>query len=379
MNRQIPVFIDTASSSATPYRETLRGLKSAAQKSGLKIMTVSEKEMPTHPFAEYPGVSVIASDSLSYIREVLSALRASGCRAVLAGLDSEQFGPDVSCATPSRRSETQQMMNYLYSLGIRKAALVGYGTASINDMFRYHALLSAADALDMDIGEADAFLWHRDPEDAFGAFLSSPVSYPCAICPNDNVAIQFIRRCKSIGRRVPEELYVASFGDKIIGRYYTPSVTTMTMDMALVGEQTFAAWQYLSRLPRENRTALRFTVPSRLLVRESTGGRPYDPENISPGGMMKNDPFYSLPHVIPLTLLENCLTACDELDIRILSLLMQGASYEKISEALYISDSALYYRLNRIYESAGRKGRADFVAFVREQLDSENPFARGIG
>ena len=43
-------------------------------------------------------------------------------------------------------------------------------------------------------------------------------------------------------------------------------------------------------------------------------------------------------------------------------------------EKLFISEGALKYRLNKIYNSMGVRGRTECVRQLRDQLDSENPF-----
>ena len=368
------VFFDTGSHSATPYREVLRGIRSAAVKASVRIQTVSEKELNTCSLRNTAPSAIIASDSITFVRQVIHFLRSEGRTCVLAGLDGEQFGADISCATPSRRAETQQMIRYLHASGCEKLALVGFGVHSINDNFRYHAAMNAASSLHLDLQEKDVWFWEDDAEASLLSFIQKAASYQAAICPNDNIAIQLIHQGRLHGIRVPDDLWVCSFGNKIISRYHSPSVTTMTMDMAAVGEQSFYAWQFLSRQPAGSSTSVHLLVPGSLLIRESTAGVQLQSRSDPPPALITNDPFYSDPFVQPLAALENCLSACDDLDLRILALLMEEKSYEAIVEILYISQNALKYRLGKIYASVNTAGKKDFIRFVRQQLNSPNPF-----
>ena len=370
----IPVFFDTDSSAATPYREVLKGIKNAALKGGMRICTVSEHELTDYSFENAAEAAIVASDSLPFVRSAITLLRSRSRQTVLAGLDSEQFGMDISCATPSRRAETQQVVNYLYSIGCRQIALVGFGVHSINDTIRYHAAMSAITALGLPNDERDVWRWHTDPGEVLGSFIASAHSYQAAICPNDSIAIQLIKLCRRHGIHVPKELCVCSFGDKVTGRYYSPSITTMSMDYFDIGEHSFYAWQILSRQPADRRCAVKLTVPGRLLIRESTGGRLPEATAELPLSRGSNDPFYSVPLTRDLATLENCLSQCDDLDMRIIALLMDGHSYEAIAEKLFISESALKYRLNKVFSAVGAQGKSSFIRFVQEQLDSENPF-----
>lgn len=47
--------------------------------------------------------------------------------------------------------------------------------------------------------------------------------------------------------------------------------------------------------------------------------------------------------------LERCLQNCDELDLRIIRLLLDGEHYDAISEQLYLGDSSLQYRVRKIF------------------------------
>ena len=370
----VQVFFDTGSAAATPYRKVLEGIRAAAARSGVRVLTTSEKELAGDAPADAARAAIVASDSLPVVRSVIQLLRKSGRPCVLAGLDAEPFGPDVSCAAPSRQVETSQMIQYLCAIGCARIALVGFGLRSINDNYRLRAAVSAAASLEIPLDSADILTWESDPLSAVDRFLERSGQYQAAVCPNDNMAIQLIRRCGKKGVRVPESLKVCSFGDKIIGRYCFPSLTTVSMDTAAVGEYSFYAWQLLSRQPKEKACALRLTVPSRLLIRESTACLQPAKKPELPLPALETDPFYSEPAVQPLARLENCLSACDDLDLRILALLMENRSYEAIVETLFISESALKYRLNKIYTALAVSGKADCIRFIREQLAGDNPF-----
>ncbi|MGN1370364.1 MAG: substrate-binding domain-containing protein, partial [Aristaeellaceae bacterium] len=279
-----------------------------------------------------------------------------------------------SCATPSRRTETQQLINYLCNCGKRKIALVGFGARSINDNFRYHAAMSAIAARGLMLREKDVWLWEQDPMDSFRNFIGVAGEYDAVVCPNDVIAVYLVEYLRGQGVSVPEDLFVASFGNMAIGRYHRPSITSMTMDMHYVGEQAFSVWRYLMRSEQSlQRIALKITVPSTILIRESTACTPLQ-AGIGDVFPQRQDNFYHHPAISRLIRLEKCISRRDDMDMRILRLLMAKKGYEEISDALFISSSTLRYRLNKIYADAGVKGRADFELLVRESLGGGNPF-----
>ena len=373
-DRVLPVFYDEKSAASTQYSNTLQGIKAAAANSGIKMLPISEEEVDTLNFSELPSIAIVTSASMPFVMSVIRQLRAANCRTVLAGMDSEQFGHDISCATPSRRAETQQLVNYLYNCGKNHLALVGFGRNSINDDFRYHAAMSAVAVWGKPLTDSDVWLWQRDPRPSFEAFLDVADRYDAVICPNDIMAILFIDSCKAHGLKVPEDLYVASFGNMNVGRFYSPSVTTMTMDMLTVGKQAFNVCRFLSYGDDTQQTALKITVPSRILVRESTGCQIIGNDQTVVMPALQADTFYYNPAISVLVSIEACISQRDRIDFHVMNDLMEGKSYEEIADRLYISGSTLRYRLNKIFADAGVKTRQEFEALIRQSIGEGNPF-----
>lgn len=371
----IPVFYDAKSAVSTQYSNIIQGIRTTAARNNISLQLISDN----HPhiaeeFATLPPVAILTGTNMPFIQEVIVKLRKSGRHAVLAGIDSEQFGHDISCATPSRRAETQQLVNYLYNCGKEHIALVGFGRNSINDNFRYHAAMSAVTALGKILKESDRWLWEQDPNESFEKFIVHSNAYDAVICPNDIIAICLINFCKTCGLSVPDSFYVASFGNMSIGRFYRPSITSMTMDMLYVGAQAFSVWRFLMNNDSSQQTSLKLTVPSRLLVRESTANRWIEPGMGKFLSELQEDRFYSHPTISMLVNIENCISQRDAIDMRIIQALMNKCSYEQISDELYIGSSTLRYRLNKIYADAGVHNRLAFETLINTHLCNGNPF-----
>lgn len=370
----IPVFCDEKSSLSTQYSNTIQGIRSAASRCGLHIRLISEDGVDATDFNALPSVAILTGSSMQLIQDVIARLRAAHRRAVLAGTDPEPFGHDISCATPSRRAETQQLVNYLYNCGKERLALVGFGQNSINDNFRYHAAMSAVASRGKMLGENDVWLWQHDPRESFERFIDVCERYDAVICPNDIMAIYFINCCKARGVRVPEELFVASFGNMSISRFYRPTITTMTMDMLTVGEQAFNVWRFLMNKENAQQTEFKITVPSRILVRESTANTSIAAAEGAVLLKAKADRFYDNPTIAQLVGIESCIAQRDAMDMQIIRCLMDEKSYEQISDELFISGSTLRYRLNKIFADADVRGRQEFETLVRTYLGEGNPF-----
>ena len=372
-DQMIPVFVDEKSASSSQYANTIQGIRTAAARCNMRLRLISDARFDETDFETLPGVAIVTGVSMPFIQKAIARLRSHGRYAVLAGTDSEQFGHDVSCATPSRRTETQQLVNYLYNCGKRRIALVGFGRRSINDNFRYHAAMSAVAAWGNLLKDEDVWLWEQDPSESFQQFLQVHDRYDAAICPNDVIAVWLVDFLQKNGTRVPDDLFVASFGNMAIGRYHIPSITSMTMDMLVVGEQAFNVWRFLMKNDKSQQTALKMTVPSRLLIRQSTANTCIEAGEGAVAPTLQ-DHFYHNPTIALLVGIENCINQRDETDLRIMRGMMDGKSYEQISDELFISGSTLRYRLNKIFADIGAHNRQEFETIIRTYLGNGNPF-----
>ncbi len=371
----IPVFYDEKSYASTQYSNAIQGIRTAAGRCGMRVELISDAAAPGTDVSALPPAAIVTGASMPFMQQTIARLRENKRLAVLCGTDSEQFGHDVSCATPSRRTETQQLVNYLHNCGRERIALVGFGKNSINDNFRYHAAMSAVAVWGRPLTDEDVWLWQHDPRESFEQFLDICDRYDTVICPNDIMAICFINCCKGRGVRVPEDLFVASFGNMSIGRYYKPTITSMTMDMLCVGEQAFNVWRFLIANESAQQMALKITVPSRILARESTACMNIEVGEGQITPPLQADRFYYNPTIAMLGSIDNCISQRDPIDMRIISALMDEHSYEQISGDLFISGSTLRYRLNKIFADAGAHSRQEFESLVRTHLGEGNPFA----
>jgi DNA-binding LacI/PurR family transcriptional regulator len=370
----VPVFLDEKSYTSSQYTNVIQGINVAASHINMRPDLISEKSFDSVDFNEIPFAAIVTGISMPFIQKTIASLRAHQRCAVLAGMDSEQFGNDVSCATPSRRVETQQLVNYLHHCNKGNIALVGFGCHSINDNFRYHAAMSAVTAWGKLLHEHDVFLWEQEPNESFDNFLNNHSQYNAVICPNDMIAIHFIDYIKKHGIQVPKDLFVSSFGGSSIGCYHKPSVTSMTMDMLSVGEQAFQVWRFVMKNESAQQTALKITVPSRILIRESTAYLQvdnFDSPVLSPA---HQDYFYHKPSIAVLVAIEKCLNQRDNIDMKIIEGIMASKSYEVIADELYISASTLRYRLNKIYADAKAHSRKEFETLIHQNISEGNPF-----
>lgn len=373
--RVVPVLWDAECFNSSIYKEMARGISHAAAKSQRSVRVYTDCGQLLQGAADAGTVIVIGYETPN-LQTALQKLTEQGKQVILAGLDDERFGGSISSASPSRRRATALLIQYLMACGRKRIALVACGDRSVNDLMRCETLKSYLIAQGCRDPDSHLFFYSNHVEESFEAFYPRWKEFDAVICPNDYVALCFIRFCQGKGIRIPEDLYMAAFSDRTLSRYCKPSITTMSIDFAAVGNCTFQGWEFLEE-HRDERLQMQITTPSRLIVRQSTGCEmhPVDENNVVIfDADYQGGPFYADPTIAKVMQVENCLMQCDQLNLKIIGCLLEGRNYDYISEKLFISRSALNYRLKKIFSAADVSGRKEFEILFGAYFTQENNF-----
>ncbi|MGO4533904.1 LacI family DNA-binding transcriptional regulator [Leifsonia sp. 2MCAF36] len=174
----------------------------------------------------------------------------------------------------------QEATGHLIDLGRQRIAAIGdqpYETGeTAQQRTRGYELAHAARgrAVDRSLIVPTRRFHFSDGSSAMTALLERPGPPPDAVfCYNDLLAIGAIRTLLAAGLRVPEDVAVVGFDDIEAGRYHTPSLTTISPDKPEIAR--LALERLVARLGDQAREpAEELRAPHRLIVRESTVGRP---------------------------------------------------------------------------------------------------------
>jgi DNA-binding LacI/PurR family transcriptional regulator len=117
--------------------------------------------------------------------------------------------------------------------------------------------------------------WHPRSGYHAGRALAADPGVTAVLCGNDDLAIGVIRAMHEAGRPIPESVSVVGFDDTPQSEFFTPALTTVRLDWALVGRACVALLRpFLD--PRRAPDPRPWPRPE-LIVRESTGPAPSHP------------------------------------------------------------------------------------------------------
>lgn len=373
--RIVPVLWDEECFASSIYKEMVQGITTAATQNQYTVEVYTTVDALLEKVSPEQTVIVIGYET-PRLQTSLEQLTERGNRVLLAGLDGERFGTRVSSASPSRRQATGKLIQYLLECGKERIALVACGDKSVNDMMRCETLKNILLARGHENPEDNIFFYRNYVTESFDAFYERWQEFNAVICPNDYVALCFVRFCQEKGIRIPEDLYLAAFSDRMVSRHCRPSITTMSIEFSGVGNCSFQAWLFLEEHKQQN-LQIQITTPSRLVIRESTANefhRLDDSNAIVFDADYQGGPFYTDPTIAKVMQIENCLTKCDSLSLQIIGALLDQKNYDYISESMFISRSALNYRLKKIFSAASVSSRKEFETLFREYFTLDNHF-----
>ena len=364
--KYLPLFVEPSYASSPWFKETFAGIEAEASRHKIEVIAYSEGIEQVDIMA-LPDVVTLACRTRNYLNTMITHMDNHSRKSILAGVDSGYFGENISSVTVSRKTETLDLISYMYSCGRSNIALFGLDQISTNDMSRYSAVLNATSNYGFHIKPEDAYFNNGSLSECFDLFIQESHKYNAVICPNDIVAICFMHLAKNNGIRIPEDMYVGSFGNFHCSRLCKPSLTTFSIDFYEIGTQIVNSWIVLMDNPHI--ASMKITTPSKLIIRESTASleenRVVQRAFEQPA---RADKYYQDPLLSKAFDIENCMSLRDELDMKIINGVMQDRVYERISEDLFISASALRYRVSKIYQDARVENKTEFIKLMQQYL-----------
>ncbi|QXN86507.1 substrate-binding domain-containing protein [Tetragenococcus halophilus] len=94
-------------------------------------------------------------------------------------------------------------------------------------------------------------------------------NYDGAICTDDRVAVGAILALEKCGKVIPEDFKIIGYGNDPISKYFTPALTSIRQDYALLAKESVKELFY--RIEEEvERVAHAITIPVSLVNRQTT-------------------------------------------------------------------------------------------------------------
>lgn len=194
-------------------------------------------------------------------------------------LNCDVAGSAFSAINVDNYGGALEMVRHLIRLGHRRIAMITGAASSFDARERLRGFRAAIEEAGATVEGVEAA---GDFTEAGGyraaAELAGGPNPPTAIfCANDSMAVGAISALRRVGRRVPDDVAVAGFDDIPIGRYLSPSLSSVRVDVNRMGAR---AVELLCHAIAGDAPPAQELLETRLVIRLSCGGGTDDPPSL---------------------------------------------------------------------------------------------------
>lgn len=236
------------------------------------------------------------------------------------------------------------MISLLKSKGRNRIALYGVNPDSVNDLCKKNCFVSQVG------DESGVFYNNGDINGCFNEFYKKELTFEAVLCTNSYAAFHLVKALKSKSVDFGN-LFIISLSDSRLLQFSAPCVTAVDIDYKELGKAAFDACRILDKNP--SLTTVNMVVEWKVTYRQTTSGLTEErKEDVSLAPVSEKlsaaDVFYNDGEIVGMMTAENLLECCDVTDLKLLSLLQRGSTYEQISKELFISESGIKYRIKKL-------------------------------
>ena len=349
------------------YRELFIGLKSGLdakrQRAAIEVKENPDKELP------HGAVLILAGETNRWFYRMLSFASAHGIHVCVASSNPEFISNQVSSVSLDRQKDMNVMVHYLYNAKRRSIALFGINPSSPADQKRSAGYLQTVGLLGLSLNEKDIYCTSGDVSACTDALLDSIDRYDAVISSNDLYAVYLLPRLYERNIEVPRDMYLASFGNTLLSRLSKPSITSATLNHTELGRQAVFTSLYMYGNPHISNMTI--TIDGDFCPRQSTESIPFSISGQQGYSLPEcsNVSSYSDTNLSVIVKLEMFLSNEDPNNIAIVKWLLSDKPLPGLAEYLFLSPSAVDYRLNKLYHHFEVTNRQEFSAIFKRYMD----------
>lgn len=312
---------------------------------------------------EENSIVIVVGSSAAWLEKViLKSSQKVHNRIIVLSNQSHKF---ASCEYSLVCSDILRSMHliasYLDECKKSRPALYGINPNSLADSFRTDSFLSIYSH------KNHIFYNNSSLQECFDIFYPQISDYDAIICANDYAAISLLQKLKEKEYARIDKLFIISYSDTLLARYYSPSISSVSMNFEDFGKAAVAIYKSMQK--ESFFSSMDISVKWNLYARETTQNAPaYEgyPLKLLSADKIANDDFYNDLEIIEMTNLENLLKNCDDIDLDILRCIINDETYDEIAEKFYLSTNGVKYKAKNMMELCGVKSKKDFIATVKK-------------
>ena len=340
-------------------REILDGIRQESRKRRLSVTVSCNAEDIVN---ESGSTVIIVGAETEWLAYAVKMAKACGKHPIILSNQMEKRRENgvsrVSEDIFGSMSEITALLSGRSSDGI---ALYAVNPCSASDSFKRDAFLELGGQ------NADVFINEGSLKECFEDFYTKykTKKYGGIVCANDFAAISLIRHMKEKGQDI-SGTDIISYSDTLISRCTSPTVSTVRANFKSFGALAFMIHDCVSKGEAINGMHIYCTWD--IIHRETSSGGAYAANTDAGKEEKVRKSFYGDPELMEMMRIEELLTGCDEVDLKILEAILNGKKTQSIAEECYLTESAVKYRIGKMKDICKVESRASLRDFLLKYL-----------
>lgn len=348
------------------YSNFLDGLKSEAARRSYTVQIVSEETFNKNVENRCQNIPLIISGHTKrWLSDNIKRAREFSFHPIVCSPPEGE--KDCSSVKFELKECVEEAIDYLLWCGKRNIALIGLNLSSVADELKQNTFTEHCKLRNI---EKFITLPYTDSLAAIGnEFLTynKEEHYNGFICANDTVAVYIMEAAEKAGINIPEDAYIIGMGNTAVGRQLKTPLTSISLDYFEMGRQAVNIFRYI-----KNETSPVYVsakLPCPITVRASTNYKIPGKANI-PAKKITNEQelyshYFSDPDISEIIFYETIMLESDEIDKKIMKLIINKSTYEEMSSHLHISDRTVRYRVMKIMKKFNVNSKKELETILK--------------
>lgn len=261
----------------TPYAATVvNGIQEVLYKKNQKVMIAESDENPDRELENLEMMEQFMVDGLivslcSYRRNMDMYRRMAEGGMAIVFYDRIPHGLDAPQVLVDDNVDSYFMVEHLIRLGRRRIAYLQGPDDIYNSLERGRGYREAMEKFGLYDPQliVQTGMTFRDGSDAIDRLLGAGIDFDAVYAFTDTLAIGAQNRLRAIGRRVPEDVFVAGFSGTELSTIVSPQITTMEPPLEEMGRR--AAELVMEKINHPEMENKKVVLKTTMQCRESTG------------------------------------------------------------------------------------------------------------
>lgn len=344
--------------------DILAGIGKEALKKNLSVIDYNGKNLQINDDCSRPLVLAVGY-SVHWMESTCRNMISRGIEPILVNASQSPETEMLSFAgvvSFDIKKAMYNILNYLVLSRRNRIAFFGAHDETHSDTVKAAEFLNLSRHFGLNVNESDIYK-DASLSDCAKSFEMSAHRYNAVVCSSDAAAIFLLKWLEDRGIRVPENMFLIGFGNSEVSKAITPSITTLESNYVELGRQAVKLHQFLQRNPDISSASV--LVDCHLIERKSTGSLQFkksQPQSPYDARM----PLYATdPDVLMILQTEELLRMWDDIDRSIINGLLQDKTIVAIADGLFISVSAVKYRIKKMLIAANLQSKDELVHIIK--------------